>query len=134
MISGKFIGKTSCGFETGKIYDIDIRTNAPYIFVQDCRSFRYCPYDSMISLLQNWEIPPKVEKRNSWVKVNIDDEDSYPPQGLRVLLYFCGGVSLGYIQPYNEWDHHILVSEGQITGVYHKCDDVYWMKLPKVPI
>lgn len=134
MISGKFIGKTSCGFETGKIYDIDIRTNAPYIFVQDCRSFRYCPYDSMTSLLQNWEIPPKIEKRNSWVKVNIDDEDSYPPQGEKVLLYICGIYSLGYIRKRTIYDSgHIWVTREQDQR-YHGYKNVYWMRLPKAPI
>lgn len=67
-MKGKFIGKSSLGFESGKTYnirsDIKMVRNGGYIFgenlicicIYDKDSGAWCPYQSLESLLSNWEI------------------------------------------------------------------------------
>lgn len=61
-VKGRFIGTTSCGFITGKVYRIKIGADGPYISVRDVHDSRYCPYSSIATLSQNWEIPVKGDK------------------------------------------------------------------------
>ena len=57
MIIGRFIGKTSRGFETGKIYHL--RSNIRQIYgwcicLYDTESSAWCPYSSLKAVLENW--------------------------------------------------------------------------------
>lgn len=65
---GKFIGRTSMGFQNGNMYAIrtDIKMirkvgsafweNMNCICVYDNNSTAWCPYQSLEALLKNWEI------------------------------------------------------------------------------
>lgn len=67
-MKGKFIGKSSMGFQNGVIYDIrsDIRKvkkcgkfsneEIMCICIQDTNSDAWCPYQSLEVVLENWEI------------------------------------------------------------------------------
>ena len=50
----KFIGKTSCGFITGKVYDIKIYTRDNLIIIEDLQSNATCPYSSIKTVNDNW--------------------------------------------------------------------------------
>ena len=61
---GRFIGKTSMGFVTGKVYELrsDIKTIAknghyiqPCICLYDEFSDAWCPYSSLENVLKNWD-------------------------------------------------------------------------------
>lgn len=57
----KFIGSNgSCGFETGKIYELNTRfryNRKRWLFVWDCEnSRRCCAYDTLEGFLDNWEV------------------------------------------------------------------------------
>lgn len=61
---GRFIGQTSCGFVHNHQYFLKSRVgtcviggkNVCCIVLTDVNSRACCPYDSIESLLQNWEI------------------------------------------------------------------------------
>jgi hypothetical protein len=55
--TGKFIGTTSCGFTTDRIYNLYIYQSGDFIWVQDADGPGVCPYHSMETLIQNWKIP-----------------------------------------------------------------------------
>lgn len=59
MILGKFIGNTSCGFISDRVYSIKICTDDNYIWVKNARGWGKCPYRSIHTLAANWEIPTK---------------------------------------------------------------------------
>lgn len=58
MFTAKFIGTSgSCGFQFNKVYKLYSNVNSGWIWItsaenKDC----YCPYDSVESMLANWEI------------------------------------------------------------------------------
>lgn len=65
MIKAKFKGKSSCGFVTGQIYNIEsdvcILKNAlgyrGTINIYDSKDrSRWCPYSSLEAALMNWEM------------------------------------------------------------------------------
>lgn len=56
-ITGRFIGQTSCGFVSGNVYHLKMYVDGPYISLRDRRGPGYCPYSSISTLAQNWEIP-----------------------------------------------------------------------------
>lgn len=56
---GRFIGKTSCGFQTGTIYRLHIYTKDGKVWAEGTFSGNRCPYDTMSALIKNWEIPVK---------------------------------------------------------------------------
>ena len=62
-IKARFIGSTSCGFITGFVYYIRIYTdsNDKYVWVKNLRGLGLCPYRSIKTLAENWEIPVKDE-------------------------------------------------------------------------
>ena len=59
--TGRFIGTTSCGFVTGKVYEISITLlcdgAGDYIALKDLCGTGYCWYTSIRTLADNWEIP-----------------------------------------------------------------------------
>lgn len=62
-IKAKFIGNSSCGFISGFVYHINIYTddNNRYVWVRDLNGSGCCPYRSIKTLAENWEIPIKDE-------------------------------------------------------------------------
>jgi len=72
MIKAKFIGQTSCGFISNHVYQIKIFTdkNSQYIWVKDKNSRAKCPYSSIKTLSQNWEIPTKDEFSKIEIPIN----------------------------------------------------------------
>lgn len=65
-VVGKFIGKTSCGFVTDRVYEIQINTGPKnrYVWVTDLHSSAACPYSNIHTLGENWEIPTSEPFRN----------------------------------------------------------------------
>ena len=62
---GRFIGKTSCGFKHGQLYQVTIgngrRTaKEEFVWIVDALGGRRCPYSSIAKLAENWEIPAKL--------------------------------------------------------------------------
>lgn len=67
-MKAKFIGKSSMGFKTGKIYNIRselkpiIKTNMAYnkkmtcVCVYDTNSSAWCSYQTLEAFLNNWEV------------------------------------------------------------------------------
>ena len=60
-IKAIFTGKNSCGFQHGKMYELisAIETTSAtkaYIVVRDGHSNNWCPYESLNSFLENWEV------------------------------------------------------------------------------
>lgn len=67
-MKGKFIGKSSMGFQNGCVYNIrsDIKMirkggsifgeNIISICIYDMNSKAWCPYQSLEAVLKNWEI------------------------------------------------------------------------------
>ena len=67
-MKGKFIGKSSMGFHNGITYNIrsDIKmirkggsvfgNDMMYICIYDMNSKAWCPYQSLESVMKNWEI------------------------------------------------------------------------------
>ena len=60
-IKAIFTGKNSRGFQHGKLYELTsaIETTSAtkaYIVVRDCHSSNWCPYESLNSFLENWEV------------------------------------------------------------------------------
>ena len=52
-----FTGKDgSMGFKKGKEYQIKTRVRSGYLWVLDLNSDKYCPYESLESLLDNWKL------------------------------------------------------------------------------
>lgn len=54
-MKGKFIGKTSCGFQTNQIYEIKIFDDKGYIWIKSNNAI--CPYSSLKTIMDNWIIP-----------------------------------------------------------------------------
>ena len=66
-MKAKFIGKSSYGFEHGKIYEIRSEImvtriggpvfgeNVPSICIYHTKSNSFCPYKNLESLVKNWE-------------------------------------------------------------------------------
>lgn len=50
-----FIGKTSCGFETGKEYEIEITRDSRYVYVKEKNGKGFCPYGSLAKMAENWK-------------------------------------------------------------------------------
>lgn len=59
-MKAKFIGKTSMGFVTCKMYNIEskiqIVNNIPCICIYDKNSNTWCPYQSLEAVMKNWII------------------------------------------------------------------------------
>lgn len=65
-MKGKFIGKTSMGFVTGKMYDVESRIqivrrggvvfgeNVACICIYDKYSDAWCPYQTLEAVIDNW--------------------------------------------------------------------------------
>lgn len=56
MIKAQFIGKTSCGFESRKCYQLESKVIHNYIYVFDLHSNARCPYTNLDTFLANWRI------------------------------------------------------------------------------
>lgn len=66
VIKAKFIGKSGCGFITGKEYEIKtaiskvvknrVLLDGEYLCVYDTKSSAMCPYSRLETFLENWEI------------------------------------------------------------------------------
>lgn len=63
MLTARFIGKSSMGFITGRIYqirteckEIMIDKYTPCLCVYDLHSRAWCPYSNLEIMLQNWQI------------------------------------------------------------------------------
>lgn len=74
-VTGRFIGSTSCGFVSGNVYRIKIGADGPYISVRDIHGSGYCPYRSIATLSQNWEIPPSKDVVNVYPVGNHVGDD-----------------------------------------------------------
>ena len=65
-IKARFIGKSGCGFQTGKEYYIRTRIagvvkagvvlDGEYLCVYDTKSSAMCPYSRLETFLENWKI------------------------------------------------------------------------------
>lgn len=75
-IIARFIGNTSCGFVTGKVYELEIYTDSKWVWVKDRKGPAQCPYSSIRLLAQNWEIPANrnAEEKESPVSNRIFDD------------------------------------------------------------
>lgn len=62
-VTAKFTGQTSCGFISGRVYELEIFTDSRWVWVRDKHSAAKCPYDSIRTLGNNWEIPTKEHFR-----------------------------------------------------------------------
>lgn len=72
-MKGKFIGKSSMGFQNGVTYDIrsDIKmvrkggstfgADVLCICIYDMKSSSWCPYSSLEALLQNWSFNNSIQ-------------------------------------------------------------------------
>lgn len=58
-VTGRFIGETSCGFVWGFVYELNLFTDSKWIWAKDRNSAAACPYSSIKTLAENWEIPAK---------------------------------------------------------------------------
>ena len=56
-VCARFIGETSCGFVSGRTYELEIFTDSRWVWVKDKHSGAKCPYASIKALGNNWEIP-----------------------------------------------------------------------------
>ena len=72
---GKFIGQTSCGFVTGNVYTVKMKLDGPYISLKDVRGPGYCPYKSIATLAQNWDIPYSKDHVNEYPIGNLSMGD-----------------------------------------------------------
>ena len=67
---GRFIGKTSMGFVTGRTYLLKSKIEKIYkngfpmecICLYDEKSSAWCPYRSLEAILENWEFMPNLRK------------------------------------------------------------------------
>jgi hypothetical protein len=59
IYTGKFIGKSSCGFITGRSYRIHLTWAHGYYWINSLDGPGRCPYSSAEALAKNWEIPAK---------------------------------------------------------------------------
>lgn len=54
-MKGKFTGENkSCGFKTGKVYEVCLTASNNNIILVEKESNLQCPYSSMNTLLNNW--------------------------------------------------------------------------------
>lgn len=63
-MKARFIGShNSMGFQYGQIYTIwtEIKRNMLWLF--DVKSSLYCPYSNMETMLDNWEIDIRYNKK-----------------------------------------------------------------------
>lgn len=58
-IWARFIGKTSCGFVSNKVYRVDMFGDEGYIWIKAKGGHAICPYSNLKTLAENWEIPAK---------------------------------------------------------------------------
>lgn len=61
FFTARFIGETSCGFEKGRVYHINIYqdTELRFVWVTDAAGGGCCAYGSLKDLAANWECPVK---------------------------------------------------------------------------
>ena len=70
---GRFIGKTSMGFVTGRTYLLKSKIEKIYkngfpmecICLYDEKSSAWCPYRSLEAILENWEFMPNLHKQEN---------------------------------------------------------------------
>lgn len=62
-VKARFIGETSCGFVSGFVYELQIYTDSRWVWARDRNSAAKCPYSSIKTLAENWEIPAKGDSR-----------------------------------------------------------------------
>jgi len=62
-VKARFIEETSCGFVSGFVYELQIYTDSRWVWVRDRNSAAQCPYSSIKTLAENWEIPAKEDSR-----------------------------------------------------------------------
>lgn len=55
-VIAKFVGKTSCGFISGRTYIIYTEVKHNLLWVHDSNSNADCPYKCLETFLKNWRI------------------------------------------------------------------------------
>ena len=59
IVRARFIGKSSCGFLNGSVYELNLAFGEKRIWAFDTDSKACCPYASLQALAANWQIPVK---------------------------------------------------------------------------
>ena len=54
IIKATFTGKNSLGYEHGKMYDLKLDKNKPYICIERLDGTGRCPYMTKIAFDNNW--------------------------------------------------------------------------------
>jgi len=55
-VVAKFVGKTSCGFISGRTYSLFTEVKYNLLWVHDLNSNANCPYKCLETFLKNWRI------------------------------------------------------------------------------
>lgn len=57
IVTAQFMGRTSCGFVTGKYYEIEVSAGlGGCLCVQEVRGNGFCPYSTLENLKRNWRV------------------------------------------------------------------------------
>lgn len=65
VITAQFVGRTSCGFVTGKYYEIEVSAGlGGCLCVQEVRGHGFCPYSTLENLKRNWRVLDLRETEN----------------------------------------------------------------------
>ena len=57
VVTAQFVGWTSCGFVTGKYYEIEVGAGVGgCLYVQEVHGNGFCPYSTLEGLRRNWRV------------------------------------------------------------------------------
>lgn len=65
VVTAQFVGRTSCGFVTGRYYEIEVSAGlGGCLCVQEVRGHGFCPYSTLENLKSNWRVLDLHETEN----------------------------------------------------------------------
>lgn len=65
VVTAQFVGRTSCGFVTGKYYEIEVSAGlGGCLCAQEVRGHGFCPYSTLENLKSNWRVLDLRETEN----------------------------------------------------------------------
>lgn len=65
VVTAQFVGWSSCGFVTGKYYEIEVSAGrSGCLCVQEVRGNGFCPYSTLENLKSNWRVLDLHETEN----------------------------------------------------------------------
>ena len=65
IVTAQFVGRTSCGFVTGKYYEIEVSAGlGGCLCVQEVQGHGFCQYYTLENLKSNWRVLDLWERKD----------------------------------------------------------------------